>query len=126
MCQYCLIDECELLMLPAGEEGFCEYCTEDVPPCGEDAPYAHKFRYVDEHLCEDHMRETSKDLKEGLMDFQESLGFSTAVAIKKIEPGETCEYAVLPDFVDCGKPAGYVMINTALTPVCEKHKDMKD
>ena len=125
MCQYCSIDEDELLTLPAGEEGFCEHSTDDEPPCGEDAGYAHKFRYMDEHLCEEHMEEQAKDLKEGLMDFQESLGFSTGVTIKKIDLGETCDHASLPDLVECGKPAGYALINTALSYVCEEHKEKK-
>src|SRR5688572_2263100 len=98
MCQHCSIDESELLTLPAGEEGFCEFGEEDESPCGIDAFFAQKFRYMDEHLCEDHMQQQSKDLKEGLLDFQESLGLSTGVAIKTIEPGETCEYASLPDW----------------------------
>ena len=126
MCQYCSIDDDELLKLPAAEEGFCEYSTEESPSlCGRRARYASKFRYMDEHLCEEHMQEQAKDLKEGLMDFQESLGFSTGVTIKKIEPGERCDHTLFPDWTECGKPAGYALINTALSYVCEGHKDKK-
>ena len=127
MCEYCSIDDKELLKLPAGEEGFCEYCAdeeaEESSLCGRETRYATKFRYMDEHLCEGHMQEQAEELKEGLMEFQESLGLSTGVAIKKIEPGEVCEHASLPDLTECGKPAGYALINTALFYVCDEHKD---
>ena len=112
MCQYCSIDDDELLKLPAAEEGFCEYSTEESPSlCGRRARYASKFRYMDEHLCEEHMQEQAKDLKEGLMDFQES--------------GETCDHSLLPNWTACGEPAGYALINTALSYVCKEHKDKK-
>ena len=56
MCQYCSIDDDELITLPAGEEGFCEYSTEESQSlCGRDARDASKFRYLDEHLCGEHI-----------------------------------------------------------------------
>lgn len=125
MCQYCSIDDDELTALPAEEVWFCDYCTEDEPPCEEDARYERKFRYMDEHLCEKHMQEQANELKEGLMDVQESLGLSTGVTIKKIEPEEKCEHAELLHLVECGRPASYALINTALSYVCEKHKKEK-
>ncbi len=126
MCQYCSIDDEELLKLPTGEEGLCEYSTDESESlCGRPAFFALKFRYLDEHLCEEHMREEANELKEGLMDFQESLGLSTGVAIKEIEPGERCGHAALPDLEECGHPARYAMINTALSYFCKEHKDKK-
>ena len=123
MCQYCDIDEKELIEV-SPDEGFCEYATEEVPSlCGQPANYCSKFRYLDEHLCEEHMHEQANDLKGGLMDFQKDLGLSEGVVIKKIAPGETCDHASLPDLLECGRPAGYALINTALSYLCERHKD---
>ena len=129
MCEYCNIDDEELTKLDQGEENpRCEYGTEERGLCcGNSAQHCSKFRYLDDHLCEKHLYQIKKEYEEGLMEFQQSLGFSTGFVIKKIGPGDICDYTPPLDLTQtCGKPALYASINTALSYFCDEHKSEKE
>lgn len=107
------------------EDCLCEFSTEEEPAiCGAPARYEFKERYVEGHLCEQHMRENKEKLEEGLMDLYEATGLSESLAFKPIDAEETCDEFDLDQGV-CGKPARYANIVISPTFLCERHKDWR-
>ena len=135
VCTYCDIDnEEELIDLnkqdATGEESeedpfLCEYLNEDTDRlCGQPAHFQSKFRYVEEHLCSEHLEKTKEELEEGLMEFQASVGLFEGLVVKNIEPGETCDYTPPLDLSNfCGKPALFAKIAAGSIYLCKLHKN---
>lgn len=127
MCRYCSEKDDDTLMpVPEGEEAFCEHCTETLPPCGEPARYFQNFRYVDEHLCREHMEDKARNLEGGLLAIQQAAGFEGGVAVKEIPPEGICEHMDFTGGEPCARPAAYAMLNSGILYLCEKHKDQED
>ena len=127
MCEFCDIEsETELIALTEEEsqEFVCESesDTEKEQMCGERAEYISKFRYVDEHLCEQHMLKKKEAIESGSEDFANTIGLMDGIVIKPIKSAEVCDALDLKQKA-CTQPARYAYIVAASAFLCEKHKD---
>jgi hypothetical protein len=125
MCEFCTQSEVTAEKLDADEQHSCEWISEELGPgaCHKPAAYAVSDWFVDDHLCETHKLAIEKDMKEGLDDFLDSVGFSAEFEIKSIEREETCDYVepTATDWKPCGKKARYAKYILDTSLLCPEH-----
>ena len=112
-------------------EGYgCEHMgdeSSDIELCGQPATVLMKERYVEDHLCEEHVALENKDLDEGLGDFMRSFGLQESCDYIPIVSEESCGYVDLQsaskgkDLMPCGKKATHAKVVIDGTTLCENH-----
>jgi len=125
MCEYCSETKATVTKLDGDEETECEWISEELGPgaCDKPAVYFVSEWYVEEHLCAMHKSETENEMKEGVADFLEAVGFSSELEMRPIQAEETCD-SIVPagtGWKPCDKKAvfaKYVLNNSAL---CAEH-----
>jgi hypothetical protein len=100
---------------------------EEGEVCPRDAVYLVSDYSVDDHLCEEHMREKASKLEEGLGDFLRSAGFQAASDFAPIKKRAACDYVSPENMLSavevppCGKPAAYAELVLEKLALCPKH-----
>ena len=118
---------------PDGEPAPCEYIADpegDEEDCIEEARFAVRDYSAEMHLCDEHMRQKSRHLDEGLGDFLRQAGFQKGGDFAPIKESAECEYVspeqmVGKDVKFCGKPAAYAEMLVEESFLCLKHARMK-
>jgi hypothetical protein len=129
MCEQCKLNRVSGELLPKEDEPVpCEYPgDEEEDICTEDAVVLVSDYSVEDHLCEEHMKEKASQLEEGLGDFLRSAGFQAASDFAPIKEPAECDYVSPEDMLrpgpvpPCGKPAAYAQLVLEKLPLCADH-----
>jgi hypothetical protein len=105
-----------------------ELSEEDIFSCFEKPEFIVTETYVEEHLCEKHMKIVAEEDESGFLIEAAGLGSSR---LEPIESGEkiTCQYFDLlnPDAEECQSLATYALIVETESVLCAQHlEEYKD
>lgn len=110
-----------------GEEGPCEWIgeeTEGFATCEDPVSCIVYDRYVEEHLCEQHVASENADLDAGLGDFLRTFGMQESCDFLPITQEETCEHVDNPldeNWVQCGRRATHAKVVVQPSALCDEH-----
>ena len=106
----------------------CEWVGEqsqDLEGCGRTASHVVYERYVEAHLCAEHLAEENQDRDEVLGDLLQLSGFQLSIDFLPIREAATCNHAGNPLVGDatgeCGKPATHAKVVVEQYFYCDIH-----
>jgi hypothetical protein len=96
----------------------CEFISEEsMALCSGPAGYQIKERYVEDHLCEQHVQTEALSLADGLMGNMHLIRLSEGETLNEITEPTAC--------YRCGNPAKYARITMTTTYLCKRHRGFR-
>lgn len=133
MCEHCTGTKISGKDLGPGERTGCQRF---IPPneeeasslgqeCGKLAAYVVRKRYVEEHLCAEHVEEEDEAIHDGLGDFMRELGIQESCEFLPIRQEATCDglgnLLSGASLERCARRATYAKLVVEESVVCAQH-----
>lgn len=132
MCERCRDEKIEFVEYEPDPDEFCEWRDEDLDSeedefggllqsCPEPPCFVARNTFVDEHLCDYHVK-NNPDLDPDALGFAESVGLGSAELLPIRDRSEDCEYGqFLGNGVACSNKAEWAVMVTVEYLLCESH-----